>query len=369
MGTTPPLPGPIARARRHLRLSVVAQGIGPPRPPPFITLFVNSICNLTCDHCFYWQNLNQRDDLTFDELAALSGELDRIENLNLSGGEPFIRKDLAEIVTLFHRNNGVRQVYLPTSGFFPDRANRALRQILVDCPDLELFGIELSLDGMPDYHDRIRGDEESFARAMRTYDVLAALQAEDPRVRIHTTSVSTSANLESLRELTDFLFARCPRMDHHHVAAIRGARKDAALIEPDADAHQALWLHIQRLWAPRSTRRFGSLVEPLLQWGRVQTLAQQRQVIPCKAGILSGVIHANGDVGLCEQHEPIGNLRHATFREIWTSDRARDLRARIAARQCWCTNEAYMWPSVTYHPPSLLRAAIGGRAWRRPGDR
>jgi len=361
----PLLPGPVARVRRHLRLSVLAQGVRPLRPPPFLTLFVNSICNLTCDHCFYWQNLNQRDDLTFDELRALSRDLASIENLNLSGGEPFIRKDLAEILELFVRDNHTRQIYIPTSGFFPDRTERVVRQVLSTQPDLQLIALELSLDGMPPYHDRIRGHAESFERAMQTYDVLARLQAEDPRVRIHATSVSTDQNIQSLTELTEFLFTRCPSMDHHHVAAIRGARKDPNLLAPDSGDHQRMWEHVQRTWGPRSSRRFGGLVEPLLQWARVQTLAQRRQVISCRAGILSGVVHANGDVGLCEQHAPVGNLREQSFAAIWRSERADQLRARIAARQCWCTNEAYMWPSVTYHPPSLARAAIGGRVWRK----
>ena len=369
MSTPSLLPGSLRRARRHLRLSVIAQGLGPPRPPPFLTLFVNSICNLTCDHCFYWRNLNQRDDLTFAELEALSADLGRLENINLSGGEPFIRKDLAEVVTLFVKGNGARQIYVPSSGFFPERTDRVLRQVLADCPELELFAVELSLDGMPAYHDQIRGHAESFDRAMQTYDVLAALQAEDPRVRVHTTSVTTDRNIEELRSLSSYLFDRCPRMDHHHIAAIRGERKDPSLKEPRADLHQDLWRHVQRLWAPRAERRFGGLVEPLLQWSRVQTLEQKRQVIPCKAGLLSGVVHANGDVGLCEQLPPIGNLRSASFSTIWSSDRAQDLRARIAAKECWCTNETFIWPSVTYHPPSFARAVIGSRAWRGPRER
>ncbi len=369
MGKSSVLPGPLTRARRHLRLSILAQGIGPMRTPPFITLFVNSICNLTCDHCFYWQSLNQRDDLTFAELEVLSQDLGRIENINLSGGEPFIRKDLAEVVTMFVKNNGVKQVYVPTSGFFPDRLERVVRQVMADCPELQIFALELSLDGTAAYHDRIRGHAESFDRAMQSYDVAAALQQQDPRIRVHATSVSTSENLEELRLLSHFLFDRCPRMDHHHVASIRGDRKDPGLVEPRADLHQSLWVEVQRLWAPREEGRFGGLVEPLLQWARVQTLQHKRQVIPCKAGLLSGVVHANGDVGLCEQHPPVGNLREHGFRTIWGSERAQALRARIAARECWCTNEAYMWPSVTYHPPSFARAVVGSGAWRPQRDR
>ena len=71
--------------------------------PPFLILFINSLCNMKCEHCFYWQQLNQRDDLTFEEIVALSEELGPIENLNLSGGEPFLRKEFAADLPPVHQ--------------------------------------------------------------------------------------------------------------------------------------------------------------------------------------------------------------------------------------------------------------------------
>src|SRR5262245_49379626 len=77
------------RVARHANLTWKASEMGQLRTPPFLVLFINSICNLKCDHCFYWRNLNQRNDLSFDEIKALARDLGPFENLNLSGGEPF----------------------------------------------------------------------------------------------------------------------------------------------------------------------------------------------------------------------------------------------------------------------------------------
>src|SRR5207244_7563681 len=66
----------------------------------------------------------------------------------------------------------------------------------------------------------------SFDRAMETYDALAELQASDPRLRIHAVSTATNENLDEIARLTDFLFERCPKMDHHNLALIRGDRKN-----------------------------------------------------------------------------------------------------------------------------------------------
>ena len=72
-----------SRVRRHLRLTRSAHEEVDGGTPPFLVLFINSICNLTCDHCFYWRDLNKRDDLTFEELESLSLDLGPIDNLNL----------------------------------------------------------------------------------------------------------------------------------------------------------------------------------------------------------------------------------------------------------------------------------------------
>src|SRR6266496_1757015 len=116
----------LTRIHRHARLSLRVGNQHERATPPFMIVFMNSICNLTCEHCFYWRNLNKRDDLSYDELRKLSLELGPFENLNLSGGEPFIRQDFAKVCRLFIDNNGVTQIYVPTSGFFTDRTETQL---------------------------------------------------------------------------------------------------------------------------------------------------------------------------------------------------------------------------------------------------
>ena len=56
------------------------------------------------------------------------------------------------------------------------------------------------------------------------------------------------------------------------------------------------------LWRDREEGRFGGVVDPMLHWGKEQIAAAQGQAIPCRAGLLTGVVYANGDVSLCEQH-------------------------------------------------------------------
>ena len=350
----------VERIIRHARIT--SRSYVPASSPPFLILFINSICNQKCDHCFYWRNLNRKDDLTFDEMVSLSESMGRIENLNLSGGEPFLRKDFGAICRQFIRRNKVRQIYCPTNGSFADRTKRQVEETLKE-PGLELFAVELSLEGIGEFHDRFRHMDHAFERAMETYEVLAEIQKRDPRLRIHANSCATQVNMDELRRLTTYLYDRCPQMDHHNLVLIRGDRKNPSLQGPLLDEFRDLYQYIQRLWQPREEGRYGSIAEPVTQWAKGRIAAERRQVVPCKAGKLSGVVYSNGDVAMCENHAPIGNLREKSFPEIWDSPEARKLRASIAAKECHCTNETFLWPSVVYQPFHLARAMVGARIW------
>jgi len=350
-----------ARLMRHASLTAKAYVRAP--SPPFLVLFINSICNMKCEHCFYWRALNGKDDLTFEELVALSESLGKIENLNLSGGEPFIRKEFAAICRQFIRKNGVRQIYVPTNGYFTDWTIAAITGVLEES-DLDLFVVELSLDGMPEFHDTFRVAKHSFTRAMETYDALAALQARDPRLRIHAISTATNVNMVEIRNLTTYLYDRCPQMDHHNLAIIRGDRKNPDLASPLLAEYVDLYKYIQGLWAEREAGRYGSIVEPMLQWTKTRTIQEKTQVVPCMAGRLTAVVYANGDVSVCELHEPIGNLRQHSFPEIWESEKAHKLRQSIAAKACSCTTEVFLWSSIVYRPPSLIKVLAGSKAWK-----
>lgn len=359
-----------SRIERHTRLSLQAARPQKRQTPPFMIVFINSICNLTCEHCFYWQNLNQRNDLTFEEFEKLSLELGDFENLNLSGGEPFINKEFGEICTLFIQNNHVKNIYVPTNGYFTDRTEKSLRKVLAN-KSLELFVCEISLDGMPEYHNRFRGNPKSFEKAMETYEMLARLQKEDPRLLIHVNTVAMSENMDEIWQLTEYLHERCPAMEHHNLAIIRGDRKNPSLQGPQLEKYKSLYRHVANVWSDREKQRFGASVEPMLQWAKVKTIETESQFVPCKAGILTGVVYANGDVSICEQHFPLGNLREKSFFEIWDSPEAQKLRAQIKAKACYCTNEVFLWSSIVFQPVQLTRAITGSKTMRykaKPAD-
>ena len=356
------------RIARHARLSAKASGLTDVGTPPFLILFINSICKLQCEHCFAWYRLNNHDDLSYDELVALSRDMGPIENLNLSGGEPFMRPDFAEVCHQFIRENGVKQIYVPTNGYYTEKTLAAVEKVL-QSQDLDLFVLEFSLDGMPHFHNEFRGNPRSFQKAMETIDAVSELQKKEPRLRIHSIATATADNIEEIKKLTTYLFERHPAMDHHNLAIIRGDRKNPSLQGPALDAYVELDRYAKRLWSEREEGRFGAIVDPMLAWAKVRTARERRQVVPCQAGTLSAVVYTNGDVGVCEtlaSHPILGNLRDKTFRQIWHSPEAQEARRKIACKECHCTNEVFLWPSITFQPPHLARAMVGAKVWQKP---
>jgi MoaA/NifB/PqqE/SkfB family radical SAM enzyme len=67
------------RIAKHVRVNLMNMKDPATTTPPILILFIISTCNMKCEHCFYWQELNQKDDLSYDEICALSDDLGRVE--------------------------------------------------------------------------------------------------------------------------------------------------------------------------------------------------------------------------------------------------------------------------------------------------
>src|SRR5579859_4480455 len=122
----------------HKQLDSLREMFMRPRRLKTVIFFVTSACNARCRTCFYWQELNQRGDLTWDEIRTLARSMPPFTDLWLSGGEPMLRRELPAIIRLFCETNGVRWINLPTNGLLPERAAQWVDQVLNENPGLEL---------------------------------------------------------------------------------------------------------------------------------------------------------------------------------------------------------------------------------------
>ena len=115
---------------------------------------ITNRCNHSCSMCYYHEHLNgKQQELTLAEYRKISDSLSKLNIVWISGGEPFLRKDLPEICEIFVHRNGVSSIFIPTNGSQPDAIVAGVERILALNPDLKLT-VMFSLEGYQERHMR-----------------------------------------------------------------------------------------------------------------------------------------------------------------------------------------------------------------------
>ena len=351
------------------RLGTFREALRRPRRLKTVIFFVTSVCNAKCRTCFYWEELNRRGDLTWDEIQTLARTMPPFTDLWLSGGEPMLRPELTAILHLFYEVNGVRWVNLPTNGLLPERTAEWAQRILSENPELTL-DLNLALDGLGPMQDSIRAVPGNFEKTLATLEGLQPLGRRSERLRLNINTVICAENFDHVLEIAEFVKTRCA-VDGHYFNLIRGSAKDPSLKEIPtsrlADLYRALEAYY-RHYAPSSCRRSHGFEGALAEMYYEGTLAFHNRVqlenaqspqpwpMPCTAGETSIVIDYNGDVRACELRGRLANLRDfgCDFGKFWeTSTRHRELDS-IVEDQCWCTHVCFIHDSLRHSPKALL---------------
>jgi MoaA/NifB/PqqE/SkfB family radical SAM enzyme len=210
-----------------------------------LIFFVTSRCNAKCRTCFYWQELNQHSDLSFEEIDTLTRTMPRFRELWLSGGEPMMRPALDEIVRMFYQRNGVRSMNLPTNGLFRERLVGLLDFVSRELPSLKV-NVNIALDGFADTHDRIRGVPGNFDKAIQSIEALYPLRERNPNIRIHVNSVITAENIDQMEGLGWWLVQN-QRLNGQYFQIVRGDPMDPSLKRVDSAKLADLYVRLHQI--------------------------------------------------------------------------------------------------------------------------
>ena len=119
--------------------------------------------------CFYEvSNEAHENELTLDEIEKISGFMGTLYWLLLSGGEPFLRHDLADLCGVFVQNNDVRYLQIPTNAWNARRIVETVHTILDENPALPNFVVNVSVDHIGEKHDEIRGVPGLYEKMCKT---------------------------------------------------------------------------------------------------------------------------------------------------------------------------------------------------------
>lgn len=333
--------------------------IDPPLPSELI-LFVTSHCHLRCKHCFNWRNLERNKDLTLDEIESLAKSLPNLMNLMISGGEPFLRRDIVDICRIFARHSRTRSIDIPTSGTLVDSTVKAVEDILRLEPLIKL-SIGISLDGMEAYHDLNRGIPGTFSNAVECCRRLLELKKKFKRFKVNILTTLVDGNTEELLSLKKYVADTFPMVDNLYWGIARGEVKESNFGSTGSDDLTLIDKEYLEFDAGRKGGRRRRIINRFYEL-RQEAFSKKQQPVPCVAGRTIAVVYDDGSVAPCELLPPVGNLRDMSFETIWHSMAMKEAREMIASASCNCTHECFLYPSyeafLLERPLTLLK--LGG---------
>ena len=340
--------------------------------PIYFVFFVTDFCNAHCKHCLLaaHEPAHKEKELTIDEIERVSASMDDMLFFTPTGGEPFLRRDLAEIVRLFYRNNHAANVGIPTNGSLTSRVVETTRDILDTCPDLDLH-IDISIDDIGERHDQIRRFAGLFERAVRTYKELRLLERHYPNFSTCVEITVSPYNQDHLLELYDHLTHRVG-VNTVFTLLIRGAPREPGVEGLDISKYEELHRVLERDNKARILSGYYKMpFSDVLNAKRIvrphiiaKTVRERRFQIPCYAGSLGGAMFSEGQVLPCEVRvdSEIGNVRDVDydFKKLWYSSRADEIRRDVRDTRCFCTYECFLTVNILFNPLVLARV---GKEW------
>jgi MoaA/NifB/PqqE/SkfB family radical SAM enzyme len=293
-------------------------------------------------------------------LELLSSELfTDIRELDITGGEPFIRDDLIDlfygICELKHKNlNALRSIVVPTNGLLTDRVLSTVGKIL---PVLQKKGLDLvmvcSLDAVGELHSRIRNFKNAWSKAGKTIEALGALRDSHPNLIVGLKTTILPQNIDELDKISEFADARgmftiispCIIAEGRYLNPDRAA--DLAFSPQDVDRMIAFFSSDQFRWSFHA--------DALIDFYKTGTMKK-----PCSCGFNYLFIRSNGEMVLCPLiKDSVGNITTTDVFDLFLSNQASEIRKKIGRLpQCHaCTEpglERYALPYEGFHYLRLL---------------
>ena len=355
-----------ARMRKQLQLLATLplylsmRATGRPRLRPVsVTVSLLYACNSRCQTCRVYEKSPER--LSFAEIERVFASLgDAPFWFTMSGGEPFLRPDIAEICISAYDHCHPAIMNIPTNGSLSDVIPGRVQQILAHCRDMELI-INVSFDQIGEKHNILRGLPESFERALTTYRELKQLTQQYANLTVGIHTVISRFNVRDLPAIYTELQRLKP---DSYITEIAEQRVELQTMDCDIAPSLADYTEAINFLTGQIQLHAFAGVSKITQAFRVEyyrlvqeILTRRTQVIPCYAGIMSVQISPQGDVWpCCVRADVMGNLpaQGYDFEAIWQSAEAARIRRSIAAKECFCPLANASYTNILCSPTAML---------------
>jgi len=298
------------------------------------SIIVTYRCNAKCNMCDVWK---------FPTKPAEEIRLEVIRKLpdmyftNVTGGEPFVRQDLPDIITELRKKT--RRIVISTNGFFTERIVELCKRY----PDL---GIRISIEGLNEANDLIRGLPGGYARTQATLKKLQEMGLKDIgfAMTVQDKNYQDLVTLYRMASDLNYEFATAAVHNSHYFQ-----KKDNRIENKEAVIGEFKRLIGELL----KSRKVKEWVRAYFNYGLINYIQGQPRFLPCEMGQSGFFLDPWGDVLPCngmDEKMPMGNLKEQSWDEIWNSPRAKEVRQAVkdCQKNCWMIGSAA--PAIWHHP-------------------
>ncbi len=336
--------------------------------------FLTNRCNARCSFCFidFDDENTFKGELSLDEIDKLTKKLgNSLLNVNFTGGEPFARKEINEIAKKYIDNTSIQSIYVTTNGSLPERVEKFAKEITDYDKNIELT-FQISIDDLPEAHDRVRKINNLFEKCIETYELLKNIKNCSAVVSITV----THENCENIEEIFNYLHIK-KKIKNIKCTIVRDEGVYKTPIEKKIkilDAYTYLTNKIKKLSLSGDIVNYNSKTlqgrlhrkKDFISWKMIKdTYLKPKYISMCHAGGLFGIIKANGDVFPCEilEDKKIGNVRdhEYNFMKLWKSQKNNQVKKFIKDTKCNCSYECALSYNILgnyRYQPSLIKSAF-----------
>lgn len=331
----------------NIAKDVVKNRLGMVCTPGFITYYVTLKCNHRCFFCDVWKRDKANNgEMNLEEIEKAFSTVPKIEVLRISGGEPFMRKDIADIVNVLDERLSPGIIHFTTNGLSSEKTLRDVMRM----KSKRKIHIKVSIDNLREKHDAGRGIKGAYDHAMETVQGLARLAKEHKFHVGVNQAIVAEEDIPSYATLKDMLAPLgvqvYPVIAHQYESSLYDDRPE--IIASDVTykpinkfSREAMVGFIRQVQA--DAEKVGDFKEKLVNnyhWkGLYNRLLKDEHSPnpPCVAVNNHMRVLPNGDVPTCYYNKTVvGNLLKQSFEEIWWGDKAGKARQWVAACSgCW----------------------------------
>ena len=313
---------------------------GKPGRPQALSLEITHDCIARCLMCNIWKIPREVPNLPVEDwIQLLSSDLfEDLRELDITGGEPFLRKDLPDLFVGICdlKLKGLKQlksIALTTNGLLTDRVLNGTEDILPQLmeKDLELVMV-CALDGIGETHDKIRNVKQAWRKVQETLEGLIILREKFPNLQLGLKTTVLPANISELEKIVDFARAKAlfTIISPCIITAGRYLNKNLAddLLFTDEDKVR------MRRFYQRFNSGWSYHTDSLVQY-----LKEGKMKKPCSCGFNYFFIRSNGDMLLCPLINVVhGNIKKHAVEDLFISEKASSFRKKIGqytqCREC-----------------------------------